>query len=205
MDPAQITHSQQGRDGPATNIGTGAFSASIKALRAVFSERDTKPPIGWGAVQAFEIEHGITLPEPYRTFVAEIADGCSDGPPHYGLLPLAALPNHSDWSNKHVDRRLDKPFPLTEAWVWEEDPRPLKEIELLLESVYNDGSVVLGDDGCGMYWHLIVTGEHRGHIWGVADVGAEPFGATFGFTTAEAGFAGWALHWASEKEWFDVS
>jgi hypothetical protein len=43
-------------------------------------------------VHAFEAEHGIVLPEPYRTFVAETADGSSSGPPEYGFVSLSAVP-----------------------------------------------------------------------------------------------------------------
>lgn len=55
-----------------------------------------------------------------------------------------------------------------------------------------------------MDWHLVVTGFHRGHIWHITGEGALPFGAEFGFTTGEAGFAGWVAHWAANKPWFDA-
>jgi hypothetical protein len=62
---------------------------------------------------------------------------------------------------------LAAPFPLTESWLWEEDSRPAEEIESLRGPVFDHGSVVLGTDGCGMYWHLIVTGPHRGRAAGL--------------------------------------
>jgi hypothetical protein len=31
------------------------------------------------------------------------------------------------------------------------------------------------------------------------------FGAEFGFTTGDPGFAGWAEHWAAHKPWFDAT
>jgi len=62
------------------------------------------------------------------------------------------------------------------------------------------GSIVLGTDGCGMYWHLIVTGPHCGHIWLITSEGATPFGAEFGHTTRESGFADWVKHWAAGNE-----
>ena len=64
-----------------------------------------------------------------------------------------------------------------------------------------DGALLLGDDGCAMYWPLVVTGTHRGQVWNVTDAGAQPFG----YTTADDGFVGWAAHWAAGKEWFDAS
>ncbi|MFE5889574.1 SMI1/KNR4 family protein [Streptomyces sp. NPDC056462] len=178
-------------------------AAELAVLRATFSVDDgAEPALGWEAVAAFEAGHGIVLPEPYRTFVAEIADGSSSGPPEYGLLPLAKLP--SDWGGDQRDRDLSKPFPLTEAWLWEDDADPDLDTDERLEQVDDHGSIVLGTDGCAMNWHLIVSGAHRGHVWQVTDVGAVPFGAQFGFTTAEPGFAGWVRHWASGKPWYDA-
>ena len=55
-----------------------------------------------------------------------------------------------------------------------------------------------------MYWHLVVTGPHRGHVWFVTGEGALPFGAEFGTTTAASGFAGWVGRWAAGRDWFDA-
>ncbi|MFF2523895.1 hypothetical protein ACFVTW_17575, partial [Streptomyces liangshanensis] len=50
--------------------------AESAALRELFASRpEAAPAAGWEAVRSFEAEHGIVLPEPYRTFVAEICDG----------------------------------------------------------------------------------------------------------------------------------
>ncbi|MFE3659748.1 SMI1/KNR4 family protein [Streptomyces sp. NPDC059165] len=181
-----------------------ADPAELAALRAAFDADDGgESALGWEAVRAFEAEHGIVLPEPYRTFVAEIADGSSSGPPEYGLLPVAELPD--DWGDDEQVRDLSEAFPLTEAWMWEEDEAPADDADELLEQVYDQGSIVLGTDGCAMNWHLIVTGLHRGHVWLISDVGAVPFGAQFGFTTGEPGFAGWVRHWAENKPWYDAA
>ncbi len=158
-------------------------------------------PLGWPAVRAFEAEHGIVLPEPYRTFVAEIADGWRPGPPEYGLVPLGEVP--PDWGKARPVRELGRPFPLTEPWFWEEDPRSTEEIDVLLGPVFDHGSLVLGTEGCGMYWHLVVTGPHRGHVWLITGEGAGPFGEPFDFTPARPGFAGWARHWSEDRPWFD--
>ncbi|GAA3561913.1 SMI1/KNR4 family protein [Streptomyces osmaniensis] len=178
--------------------------AELAVLRAAFATDDgAEAPLGWEAVEAFEAEHGIALPEPYRTFVAEIADGSSSGPPEYGLLSLARLPD--DWGDDQRARDLSKPFPLTATWLWEDDEDPAPDTDERLEQVCNDGSIVLGTDGCAMNWHLIVTGPHRGHGWQISDVGAVPFGAQFGFTTAEPGFGGWVRQWAARRAWYDAA
>ncbi|MFF3332065.1 SMI1/KNR4 family protein [Streptomyces sp. NPDC002888] len=185
------------------NIDRAALE-DLAALRAAFTVDDGgASALGWETVRAFEAEHGVVLPEPYRTFVAEMSDGSFRGPPSYGLVGLTELP--SDWNDDGEERDLAKPFPLTQSWLWEEDDGPYDDPETVIDQVLNHGSIVLGTDGCAMNWHLVVTGPQRGQIWHVTDVGAMPFGAEFGFTTAARGFAGWVAHWAAGKEWFDVT
>jgi hypothetical protein len=172
-------------------------------LAALREALETDAPLGWDAVRAFEADHGIVVPEPYRTFVAEFGDGAGSGPPHYGLIPLTDQP--SDWGNYRPVRELAKPFPLTEELLWVDDPRPDSELDLVLAPVFDHGSILLGTDGCGMYWHLIVTGSSRGHIWLIDENGALPFGTEFGLTSGESGFTGWVRHWADGKDWFDAA
>ncbi|MEU1516614.1 SMI1/KNR4 family protein [Streptomyces sp. NPDC005811] len=173
-----------------------ADPAELAALREAFAVADGgASALGWEAVHAFEKQHGVVLPEPYRTFVAEMTDGSYQGPPEYGMVGLA------EGTEKQV---LGKPFPLTQGWLWEEDDGPYDDPEAVMDQVGDHGSVVLGTDGCGMFWHLVVTGPHRGHIWHITDVGAMPFGAEFGYTTCASGFAAWVAHWAAGKEWFDA-
>jgi hypothetical protein len=180
-----------------------AAPGDLAALREAFGVDDGgASALGWEAVRAFEAEHGVVLPEPYRTFVAEISDGSFQGPPDYGLVGLAEVPG--DWGGDGADRDLGKPFPLTERWLWEEDEGPYEDPDAVIDQVLRHGSIVLGTDGCAMNWHLVVTGPHRGHIWHVTDVGAMPFGSEFGCTSSEPGFAGWVRHWAAGKEWFDA-
>ncbi|MEU6803581.1 SMI1/KNR4 family protein [Streptomyces neyagawaensis] len=184
--------------------------AELVTLREIFaSHPDAVPPAGWEAVRSFEAEHGILLPEPYRTFVAEICDGLRAGPPYYGLLPLADIP--SDWGSHRPERRLAEPFPLTEAWPWEdeggegdEETLSEQEFEARLDPVFDHGSLLLGTDGCGMYWHLIVTGPQRGHIWQIAGEGAFPFGpqSPEALMPGTPGFTGWVTHWAQGRPWF---
>ncbi|MQY38899.1 hypothetical protein SRB17_69140 [Streptomyces sp. RB17] len=168
----------------------------VAALRQAFGVDDGESALGWEAVRAFEAEHQVVLPEPYRTFVAEVTDGSYQGPPEYGLVGLAEGGGR---------QRLSEPFPLTRMWLWEGgDDGGYENPEAVIERVVRDGSIVLGTDGCGMDWHLIVSGPHRGHIWLITGEGAAPFGTEFGHTTAEPGFAGWVRHWADGREWFDA-
>lgn len=167
-----------------------ADPAELALLRSTF--KSGASPLGWDAVRAFEARHGIVLPEPYRTCVAEIADGCEQGPPEYSLIPLAELP--SDWGAGRAERQLALPFPLAEEWIWDTD-EDLDPDEGVPGSVFDHGSIVLGTDGCGMYWHLIVTGPQRGHVWWISGEGAYPFSGD------GSGFAAWVKHWADGKPW----
>ncbi|MFH9264124.1 SMI1/KNR4 family protein [Streptomyces sp. NPDC017546] len=191
-----------------TGMNTEACDpAEAAALREIFASRpDAVPPAGPDAVRSFETEHGIVLPEPYRTFVAEICDGLRAGPPYYGLLPFAKTP--SDWGSDRPERRLAEPFPLTEAWLWEADGDETalseREFDDRVEPVFGHGSLVLGTDGCGMYWHLIVTGPQRGHVWLIDENGAIPFGtrSDASLMPGVPGFAGWVTTWAQGRSWF---
>ncbi|AJF66476.1 SMI1/KNR4 family protein [Streptomyces vietnamensis] len=180
--------------------------AELAALHEIFASRpDAAPAAGWEAVRAFEAQHGIVLPEPYRTFVAEVCDGLPDGPPYYGLLPLAETP--SDWGEGRPERLLAEPFPLTAAWLWDEDEDEGGDetaFEARTDAVFDHGSLLLGTDGCGMYWHLVVTGPQRGHVWQIAGEGAMPFGPASPDAPMPGapGFAGWVAHWAQGRDWF---
>ncbi|MEU4096741.1 SMI1/KNR4 family protein [Streptomyces sp. NPDC026673] len=180
-----------------------ASPEDLAALRAAFDvDDDGESALGWETVRAFEARHGVVLPEPYRTFVAEITDGSFQGPPEFGLVGLEELPG--DWGDQRPERDLSRPFPLTSAWMWEDDERPEEELAPLLGPVFDHGSIVLGTDGCGMYWYLVVTGPQRGRVWNICGEGACPFGAESGHTTTAAGFADWVGHWAAGKPWFDA-
>ncbi|MGW6717786.1 SMI1/KNR4 family protein [Streptomyces sp. NPDC054995] len=182
--------------------------AELAALREICAQRsEASLPAGWEAVRLFEAEHGITLPEPYRTFVAEVCDGLRAGPPHYGLLPFAQAP--SDWGSGRPERLLAEPFPLTSTWMWESTEQGEKalseqELEARMDAVFDHGSLLLGTDGCGMYWHLVVTGPQRGHVWLIDEYGAMPFGTSPGTSPMRGtpGFTGWATHWAQGRTWF---
>ncbi|MEU1178478.1 SMI1/KNR4 family protein [Streptomyces sp. NPDC005820] len=173
-----------------------ADPAELAALREAFAVDDGgASALGWEAVHAFEKEHGVVLPEPYRTFVAEISDGSHQGPPEYGMVGLAEAARKQD---------LGRPFPLTQGWLWEEEEGPYDDPDAVIEQVAHHGSLTLGTDGCGMDWHLVVTGPHRGHLWLVTGEGALPHGAEFGHTTAGPGFADWVRHWSEGNDWFDA-
>jgi SMI1 / KNR4 family (SUKH-1) len=176
-----------------------ADDSDLALLRAAFPKAE---PFGWEGVRAFEAEHGVVLPEPYRTFTAEICGGgYASGPPDYGLVALGTLPD--DWGRDRPERDLAKPFPLSETWIWEGDPEADEKPDELYAAITDHGSIVLGTDGCGMNWHLIVSGGQRGRIWQITGEGAAYYGAESGWTSAESGFTGWVRQWFEDRDWFD--
>ncbi|MFI5527721.1 SMI1/KNR4 family protein [Kitasatospora sp. NPDC051853] len=167
----------------------------LDALRAAFPPEWREPPLGQRAVAAWEAEHGVALPEPYRTFVAEIANGSAVGPAEDGgLQPLGLLP--AQWPDLGPGgRRPGAPFPVEAAWCWEDeedgdpdDPR--------IDAAFNDGSVVLGSDDGQSFWLLVTTGPRRGEVWMVADVGVTPVPTAGGAW----GFAEWVGQWRAEED-----
>jgi hypothetical protein len=130
-------------------------------------------PLSPEEVQAFELAHDVVLPEEYRRFLLEVADG-GRGPPAHGLMRLGHVPKDHHLRAEERLASLKKPFPLTDLWVWEVEEHLSSAQEQLVDSTCLDGSLVLGTDGCALYWHLIVTGSERGQMWSIGGVGAGP-------------------------------
>jgi hypothetical protein len=124
------------------------------------------PPLTERDVQAFEVMHGIDLPEPYRWFLTNVGNG-GNGPPGYDLAPL----NDARCERGEPNPSIARPYPLTEPWLWEDDEDPDDD---LIDAAYSYGRVWLGTDGCGGQWVLIVKGEARGEVWFVCGEGAGP-------------------------------
>jgi hypothetical protein len=155
-----------------------------------------KPVISRSELEALESKYGIILPEEYRSFLLAAGNG-GDGPPYYGLLDLQAAVIKTDIFNKQNTIMLDKPFPLTDPWVWEGEKLTPERLERQRE-IYR-GFLVLGDEGCGMYWVLIVTGEERGRVWCFADVGVQSCAPALSFLD-------WYEYWLDGgRDWWRLS
>jgi hypothetical protein len=152
--------------------------------------RELRVPVGPclspAALETFEDQHCVRLPEDYRWFLEHIGNGCV-GPPTYGLMPLGET-----WDFAYPEWRafwgslpaIAEPFPFTEKWWWD-DSEPTWET--LRNRVWK-GSLSLGTDGCGLGYYLIVSGAERGHIWEFHDLGIDPLEPRQGFMEW---FAGW--------------
>lgn len=150
------------------------------------------PVLPEAALSAFEAAHGVRLPEAYRLFLKHLGNG-GDGPPEYGLAALGTAPSYANGPDKHYWTRLpdiSKPFPFTQTWMWEDGETSDEGAQ---EQVYH-GSLWLGTDGCGLDWHLIVTGPERGHVWLVCGEGIAP-------TEPKRDFLRWYEDWLDGKEY----
>ncbi|AQT77034.1 SMI1/KNR4 family protein [Streptomyces sp. fd1-xmd] len=152
-------------------------------MRAAVPAALREPALGYAAVEAWEAEHGVTLPEPYRSFVAEVGNGSAPGPRDGGLQPLGQLP--ACWAGGK-QRRPDAMFPLEDEWIWEDDESVGDDEDARIDAVFSHGSIVLCAQDTRSFWLLVTTGPQRGRVWLVADVGASP--APDG---EPAGFADW--------------
>lgn len=169
--------------------------ATLDFLRSAFPPEWREPALGHEAVAAWEAENRVMLPEPYRTFVAEISNGSSLGPAEDGgLQPLGWLP--ASWPDLGP-RQPGEPFPLEEARHWEDDETVDAE-DPQIDAAFNQGSVVLGSEDGQSFWILLTTGRRRGEVWMVADVGATPAPGNHAW-----GFEEWVRHWHAGNDWWD--
>jgi hypothetical protein len=167
----------------------------LARIRRRIAERGIhlNPPATAAEVAAFESKHGISLPADYRMFITELGNG-GEGPIGYGLLPLGTLPSDMPKEEKRLWtelRALTRSFPFTKAWVWEDGEKSQEGDE---EDIAY-GSICLGTDGCGMNWHLIVTGPERGVPWMLALEGIQPL-------CPKRSFVQWYEDWLDGKDSF---
>ena len=171
------------------------MSEIIARIRRKISARglSLNPVASEAEVRAFETRHAITLPAEYRLFITTLGNG-GRGPADYGLLSLGAVARDlSPEERRHWTELPDigKPFPFTRHWVWEEGAL---SSEGTAEQV-SHGSIMLGTDGCAMYWHLIVTGPDRGIPWQLCGEGIQP-------VCPKRSFTQWYEDWLDGKDSF---
>lgn len=171
--------------------------ATLDFLRSAFSPEWREPALGHEAVAEWEQENGVVLPDPYRTFIAEISNGSSLGPAgDGGLQPLGWLPD--TWPDLGA-RQPAEPFPLEGAWAWEDDESVDPE-DPRINAAFNKGSIVLGAEDGPSFWLLLTTGPRRGEVWMIADVGATPAPRP---SDPAWGFKEWVLRWHTGNDWWD--
>lgn len=131
------------------------------------------PPLPEAKVAQFEREHGIRLPDEYRSFITTIANGGAG--PFYGLFPLGEA---DEGPAARFIGVLSQPFPHTEAWN-DLSERPDDELQESDEAEYErqldefdqryfapvDGAIPICHAGCAIRIWLVVTGSEAGNLW----------------------------------------
>jgi hypothetical protein len=122
------------------------------------------PPIAERELRSFELEHAIRLPEDYRRFLLEIANGGRG--PYYGLLSLeeweypGRLPKREELAKEPTLGFLASPCPLQDRLYGE---NWLHELEPYEWDPYQ-GTLTLCHQGCTYLALLVVSGEARGRV-----------------------------------------
>ncbi len=135
------------------------------------------PPLTPDEVAAFELFHGVFLPDDYRAFLLEV--GSEGAGPYYGLSPLGNF-EHAESASDEAHNFLVSPFPHRTQFNLLNDEfrhrcaQASEEEEAALWSRFETeyfkdtwvfGTLCLAHEGCGMYDFLVVSGEERGSIW----------------------------------------
>ncbi|HCF25660.1 MAG TPA: hypothetical protein DEV81_00180 [Cyanobacteria bacterium UBA11049] len=166
---------------------SGNLVANMERIKSKIAQNNINlgKPLSLAAIEKFETQHSIILPEDYRQFLLEISNG-GDGPPEYRLKVLAETVTE--------EMQPLQPFPLSNYWVWDDVDDVDEE---LFDSVYRCGHLYLGTEGCGIDWILIVNSAARGKVWQRSDEGIVP-------CTPARSFISWYEYWLDGGEnWFD--
>ncbi len=173
----------------------GAADPELRRFGAPSHRYQLKPPLTEEQVRAFEERHGIKLPEDYRDFLLQVANGGAG--PCYGLFPLSDL---LDPDGRDVERVTPgEDFPHAEAWNCTFPPQAPDESdddhrrryeaheERYFATAHVAGSIALCHYGCGDILRLVVSGPQYGTVW------QDGRGGDYGI---------WPLH-QSFREWYD--
>ena len=150
-------------------------------------------PAGEEAIQKFEEQQGIRLPEEYRDFLMLVGNGGAG--PYYGLYGLKAL--KEDLSDSHgvrLYRVMKEPviYPKMSEEEWDRmaDPEGRRKGE---EVHPYAGILPIGTQGCTLMTGLMLAGPYRGQVvYYDEDFCGPPFFAR------EKGFLEWYERWLRE-------
>lgn len=153
-------------------------------------EINLNSPITLKDIMFYEKKYKIEFPEEYREFLINIGNG-GDGPPFYKINDLVTSIELSQSFAKENNKFLLEEFPLNNYLVWE-DVELAEEDMCKLERIHS-GNLIIGEDGCGIYWMLIITGAERGQMWQLTEVGAQP-------CAPKLSFLDWYEYWLEGGE-----
>ena len=135
------------------------------------------PPLPLAVVESFEQQHGISLPEDYRSFITSIGNGGAG--PSYGVI---ALGEHDDgrWEDGYLVGDPSKPFAYQDAWnlpesFWSREPNPPEGISLEEEDRIHTCHPAACNPACDLPC-LLIRPPAWDKRWGCAQIdGSLPF------------------------------
>lgn len=133
------------------------------------------PPSSDEDVKKFEERFNVDLPEDYRWFITNIANGIlSIEEWGFHILQKQDWANYIFWEDEY---NPSIPFPLTKRSVgYSKDYAEDRDLKYPYETFYDDeadffhdgyrfGEISLRGSGCGSDDFLVVKGEERGNVW----------------------------------------
>jgi hypothetical protein len=120
-----------------------------------------KAPIPASDIAVFEQQHGIRLPDAYRSFLTDIGSGGAG--PYYGLFDWRDIPIRHD--EVFAPGFLSTPFPHEEEWNPNADASSLIPDEEYWDPRWVTGSFAIVEFGCGAFFRLVVSGPATGQVW----------------------------------------
>lgn len=152
-----------------------------KRFGAKHHQYQWNPPASPEQVEALEEQIGVTLPEQYRQFLLQAADGGAG--PFYGLYSLEQVKSWLTWP---VEPELpplfhpeDRDIDLL-VWYYEEGEN------------WRRGCIPIGSQGDTYFTYLLVSGPHRGQVVYVE------YEASWYFFPREPDFLSWYTRWLRE-------
>lgn len=189
-------------------VGKLKTAAAADPTFAVFGAKNHRyaigPIISEAQVRAFEIEHGVDLPEHYRAFLMQVGNGAPGGGdraaagPFYGIYPLGSGIDAFVFGRGGHLGMLPFVRPDMPQSEWEEVAKPVDADDIsddeyaLSQSRLFGGLLPIGHQGCQSYHALVLQGPAAGRVVNVDTDGYLP---VFCF---EANFLDWYERWLDE-------
>jgi hypothetical protein len=161
-----------------------------------------RPPATEEAVAAFEAARGVTLPEEYRRFLREVADGIlADGDPALlGLAELAADQGGDGAPAAPFTYGADEGAAIVaaiEAARAGQGPLADPAVMALQRPGRLDGCLTITSGDGNTFSAIVVTGAQRGRMWRTGELDAPEIEAFYrGDALAPLGFLDWLACWA---------
>ncbi len=163
-------------------------------------------PLSIPDLEEFEAKYEVTLPEGYRAFITQVANGGAG--PAYGMFSLdrALKCRLSEIPTKKAipNDILKVPFKHTSAYNPDEDDEviamfeqadtgEITEEELDKYELYlTAGTLTLCHEGCGHLHRLVVSGSTRGQMW------LDGTGSEQGYHPLDVSFLEWYEKWLDD-------